>query len=106
MGKYISYFNKGETFEYHCICGNDPNTVMIHKGCIEMTEKLCRLLFNNEDLDSRFFHIYDDEYKLPYSYNFPFFYGDEYLLKLFDNDEELIKKYMYDEMYKRIVEKL
>ena len=40
------------------------------------------------------------------NYSFPFFYGDEHLFKLLDNDEEKIKKFLYEEMYRRIHEKL
>lgn len=93
----------------YCLCPNDPNKKLVWGMSCLMGKELFKPYFIKEFPDMK--SSYDDEF--PWvevigetNYLFPFFYGDEHLFKLFDNDEEQIKKYLYEEMYRRIHDKL
>lgn len=103
---FHEYFDEYEYEDYQCICLGDPNMDMIHNNSLFMAEKLYRMIKLDGMCDTT--EMYTDYYEIfdRFYINFPFFYGDEYLFKLLDNDEEKIKKFLYEEMYKRIHEKL
>lgn len=104
------YYNPDYIDDYQCVCLNDPNISLIHCNSLCMAEKLYNMVKTNEmydvrDLYTRWLPYYPGDFD-KFNIKFPFFYGDEYLFKLCDNNEEIITKYLYDEMYKRIFEKL
>lgn len=116
-----------------CLCSDDPNRKLVWGMSYEMGKNLLNpyiiqsIRNISKDLPWQVIHDIDsliesfkyaekegdssNDYTWLYrtgeiNYSFPFFYGDEYLFKLLDNDEEKIKKFLYEEMYRRIHEKL
>lgn len=95
----------------NCLCDNDPERQTISNISIYIARRIYERFIKSEDLED-----YDElcrpnelgpEYAIEnIDYSFPFFYGDEYLFKLCDNDEAKIKRFLYENMYERIAQLL
>ena len=109
LDTYDKYTDSGR----RCLHFNEPNIDVVHNMSFGIAVEVYNKLPSNNIFTIVDFkkavpeYIFETRcnYRANINYNFPFFYGDEYLLKLCDN-EETIKKYLYDEMYKRIVKSL
>lgn len=103
---FHEYFDEKEYNDYQCICLGDPNMDMIHSNSWFMAKELYRMIkldgmCDPTDMYTDYNEIFDEFY-----ISFPFFYGDEHLFKLCDNDEAKIKRFLYENMYERIVQLL
>lgn len=99
---FHEYFEEDEYNDYQCICLEDPNMKIIHSNSLFMAEALYRMIKLEGMHDTTDMYTYYNEVFDEFYINFPFFYGDEYLFKLCDNDETKIKRFLYDAMYDRI----
>lgn len=103
---FTEYFDEDEYHDYQCICLEDPNMKMIHSNSLFMAEELYRMIKLDGMCDTTDMYTYYNEIFDEFYINFPFFYGDEHLFKLCDNDEAKIKHFLYENMYERIMQLL